>query len=644
MLRPLRSRLLPFGAATAAAALFWVPSLPVGRGWFPAPLDDVYIHFDFARSLAEGHPFAWIPGQGYSSGETSPLYAVVLAVGHLIGLHDRLLGSWAAFVALLATASLVRSVRTLVGVPSWTAWLVAVVPLSIAIVDWALFSGMEVALFAAALGRALVALQASGSTSRLHCERHQRRLGAWCAALVLLRPEAGVLTAVFAVVAARGAGDRSPLRALLRVALPGGIATVAVLALNLALTGDARSAGAQLKLLSSNPYFSDEERARVFVENLATFWVKVVRGELAVVPLVVPLLALVAVVRRATRAVATACLLGALAWGLLVSWNGNAPFHDFRYYAPALVLFAIALALGVAGTGRARGLVAVLVIAAFAPRFPAQIRFFRSAAANIRDQHVEVGERIARLPAATRVLLGDAGAIPFVSHRAAVDALGLGGYHEVPFAHAAVHGEAATIELLERLAPADRPTHFALYPNWFGGLTSRFGHEIDRVTIENNVICGGPTKAIYVADWSAFDVPPEGVGLEQVDVADVIEEEAHHYAPPLPHGGWTSFDILDDARGQRRFDAGRTIPDGASESFVIARLHPSASLRLRVDDAARRIVVTVHGTSNDLALEPAHTGRWRSATAPLGALVPGDVVTITAHDAAYRDYHAWIEN
>ncbi len=641
MLRPLRSRLLPFALATAAAALFWVPSLPVGRGWFPAPLDDVYIHFDFARALAEGHPFAWIPGQGYSSGETSPLYALVLAAGHVVGLHDRLLGLWAAFIALCSTASLVRSMRSLVGAPSWTAWLVAIVPLAIAIVDWALFSGMEVSLFAAALGRALVALKA---TDGPHKERHERRLGAWCAALVLLRPEAGVLTAIFAVVAARGVGERSPLRALVRVALPGAVATLAVLVLNRVLTGDARSAGAQLKLLSSNPYFSDEDRARVFVENLATFWVKVVRGELSVVPLVVPIFALIALVRRATRAVTTACLLGALAWGLLVSWNGNAPYHDFRYYAPALVLVAIALALGIAGTGRARGVVAVLVIASFAPRFPAQIRFFRGAAANIRDQHVEVGARLARLPPGTRVLLGDAGAIPFVSHHAAVDALGLGGYHEVPFAHAAVHGEAATIELLERLAPAERPTHFALYPNWFGGLTSRFGHEIDRVTIENNVICGSPTKVIYVADWSPFDVPPEGVGLEQVDVADVIEEEAHQYVPPLPHGGWTTFDVRDDARGLRRFDAGRTIPDGASESFVVARPHPSASIRLRIDDAARRIVVRVRGTSNELALEPVRPGQWRSATAPLGAILPGDVVTLTARDAAYRDHHVWIED
>src|SRR5690349_7955010 len=145
--------------ALAAGAIFWLPALGAGRGYFPAPLDDVYIHFDFARSLGQGHPFEWIPGQGYSSGETSPLYAFVLAIGWALGFRDRALGVWAAFVAVLAVASLVRSVRRLVEpCPTWLAWIVSLLPLSIGIVDWALWSGMEVAVFAAVLARALEAL------------------------------------------------------------------------------------------------------------------------------------------------------------------------------------------------------------------------------------------------------------------------------------------------------------------------------------------------------------------------------------------------------------------------------------------------------------------------------------------------------
>jgi hypothetical protein len=647
--------------ACGVGALFWGPAARAAHGYFPAPLDDVYIHFDFARALGQGHPFEWIPGQGYSSGETSPLYAVLLAVGWALGFRGHLLGVWAAVVAVLGVASLLRSIRELVRpCPAWLGWLIALVPLSIGVVDWALFSGMEVAAFVAVLGRALVAL-ARTRAARAFPSRDvaQWHLGAWGAALVLLRPEAAVIVAVFAVVAARGAGSRSGLAAVVRASLPGAVATLAVLGANLLATGDARSAGAQLKLLSSNPYLSDDERARVFVENLVTFWMKVVRGELAIVPalvFVMPGLSVVALLRRPHRAVASACLVSALGWMLLVSWNGNAPHHNFRYYVPALVLVAIAAALGVAsvvGTASVKrhvagGLLTVCVLSIAASKIAGQVRHFRSAAANIRDQQIEVGERVARLPANAKILLGDAGAIPYVSGRAAIDALGLGGYGGLPFARAAVHGEAATVELIERLPPSERPTHFALYPNWFSSLTSRFGVEIDRVTIENNVICGGPTKAIYRADWSALDADGGKARsvevIDELDVGDVISEGEHAYAPPLPHGGWSTLDVLSDSSGRRRFDGGRTIPIGTTETFTAKNgTHGPALLRLRIDASARAITVRVGSTTRDLVLEPARGGEWRTATATLPPIDAGDAITLEARDGEYRDYHVWIE-
>ena len=78
----------------------------------------------------------------------------------------------------------------------------------------------------------------------------------------------------------------------------------------------------------------------------------------------------------------------------------------------------------------------------------------------------------------------------------------------MPFARAAVNGEASTVELIERLEPAERPRYLALYPNWFGAITSRFGVELDRVTLTDNLICAGPTKVIYRADWARSTRPP----------------------------------------------------------------------------------------------------------------------------------------
>jgi len=643
--------------ALAVGATFWLPSVGAARGYFPAPLDDVYIHFDFARALAEGHPFEWIAGQGYSSGETSPLYALLLAVGWVIGFRGRLIGLWAGILAVLSLASLVRSTHALMGRCPWWVACASALPLSVGLVNWTLVSGMEMAPFSAALGAALVALDFSRRPterrSGMTRQEAQWRLGAWGAALCLLRPEAAVLVAIFAVLAARGAKLQSGSAALARAAAPGALATLAILVANRIATGDAMSAGAALKLLSSNPYLSDEDRARAFVENLVTFFMKAVFTELGRwAPLSIFALASCALASRARRTTAAACLLGSFAWTLLVSWNNNSPFHNFRYYTPAWILFFVGAALGIETIARTRhgkpvaAAALVAVIGLVAPRFPAQIRHFAQSVANVRDQQIEVGAKLAALmPAHARVLVGDAGAIPFVSGRSAVDALGLGGFRRMPFARAAAYGQPATVELIERLDANERPAYLALYPNWFGEITDRFGAEIDRVTIANNVICGGPTKSIYRADWSALEAlhanDPDVV--DEIDVADIISERAHGYEPPLPHGGWTTLDILDDEQNHRRFDGGRVIPSGAAESFVVLHVPAGgrARIRVRVDARAAAIVVrTRHGTSN-LAFEPAVPGAWRTANT-LAALDEGERISLEAASGEYRDYHVWI--
>jgi hypothetical protein len=642
-----------------AGALFWVPALGSARGFFPVPLDDVYIHHAFARSFAQGHPFEWMPGNGYSSGETAPLYAVVLAAGWLIGFRGPWLGVFGAAVAVLALAVLVRAVHDLVR-PSapWLAWGLAAVPFAVPLVDWTLFSGMEVALFAGALGGALIALDRTGKSVRAGATREtwQLRLGAWGAALVLLRPEAVVVVLVFAVGAARAVGPRSALLALGRAGGPGALAAALLLGANHLATGDPRAAGAQLKLLSSNPFLSETDRARAFVENLVVFAVKVVQSELwhaRALAWILPALVLASLTSGRRRRVAAACVVSALGWTLLASWNGNSPFHNFRYYAPALLLVLVAAALGASAIARFRRgeLVAALLLAGLfavgAPRLPVQTAHFRTAVANIRDQQIEVGTRLRSvLPRDARVLVGDAGAIPYVSERRAVDALGLGGYLRMPFARAAVHGEPAMLELIERLEPAARPTHLALYPNWFPLTTARFGEEIDRVTIENNLICGGPTKGIYRADWSALAMPTAGAAgaVDELDVADVVSEAEHGYVGPWPAGGWTTLDVRSQDGGPALFDGGRIVPEGARERFVVRRVPEGgrARIRLRIDTGGL-VRVHVRGAATDLVLDEPRDGHWRHGSAVVSELSAGDEIVFEAARGEYRNFHVWIE-
>src|ERR1700712_1785405 len=110
--------------ASGVALAFWIPGFSRTGGHFPVPLDDVFIHFGFARSAALGHPFEWIPGNGYSSGGTSLTYPLVLAPGWLLGFRGESLAVFAALLALVSLVDFSFSLRQLLPRGSLVAWLV----------------------------------------------------------------------------------------------------------------------------------------------------------------------------------------------------------------------------------------------------------------------------------------------------------------------------------------------------------------------------------------------------------------------------------------------------------------------------------------------------------------------------------------
>ena len=178
-------------------------------------------------------------------------------------------------------------------------------------------------------------------------------------------------------------------------------------------------------------------------------------------------------------------------------------------------------------------------------------------------------------------------------------------------------------------------------------MTSRFGVAIDEVTLEKNVICGGPTKVLYRADWSALAAPssaPEPGVVDEIDVGDVISEEEHGYVSPAPNGGWTTLEILEVARGARRFDAGRIIPAGGAESFVLRRA-PNGRARVALRTDARPGVARIRSPREErpIVFEPAREGAWTRGVASFDHLEVGDRIEIVADGVELRDYHMWIE-
>jgi len=590
------------------ARLFYGEMMAQTGGEWSAPLDDVFIHFDYARATARGYPFQWSEGNGYSTGNTSLTYPFALALGYWVGFRGPALMLWAAIVACCCVLAYLLAVRRLaVSLPRPAALVLPVAVLSVGALCWSLFSGMEVAFFLGVWAVGLSGTLDFRYRSLASASRRAWFLGLAGALLVATRPEGATSVAVLGFAAGWFVWRRSRSRSLAvatiaRVGVPGIVFLLLQALANKLLTGTASAAGAVVKLAINNPFMTAQEMWNEYkflikycvLRNLEHHFTSPDGSPYGWIPVI---LATVALLSRRTRAAAALLLASAIAFLLLVALNGQVRWQNERYTMPAVawLLTAAGLGLGVLLT-RARhdvlsrktwiprATAGIALVVAFAihqlPNMKDQIWFFGRASRNIRDQHTIAG-RILRnelVPTPHRVLVGDAGALMYASDLPGLDIIGLGGYKRLPFARASVHGLGATIELIERMPPEDRPDVMAIFPTWWGILPVWFGHLITSVWVDGNVICGGAEKAIYRADWRLLGTGATPATLrkterivDELDVADLVSEDDHAYRFPRPQAGFVDMRILADPVNPSRdvFDAGRRIPEGRSESFEL---------------------------------------------------------------------------
>ncbi|MDX2160101.1 MAG: hypothetical protein SF162_02130 [bacterium] len=142
--------LLVWGGCCISAGIVFIvytaANHAVSGGQVIMPLDDAYIHFQYARQIAQGQPFVYNPGLPATSGATSFLYPFVLAFGHSIGFQGLALGQWAMGLGALTMAGSAFAAYRVArgfGVP---ALIGAVVPLIFSLhglLQWHFMSGME---------------------------------------------------------------------------------------------------------------------------------------------------------------------------------------------------------------------------------------------------------------------------------------------------------------------------------------------------------------------------------------------------------------------------------------------------------------------------------------------------------------------
>ncbi|HTJ84914.1 MAG TPA: hypothetical protein VL400_24520 [Polyangiaceae bacterium] len=649
-------------------------------GEWSAPLDDVFIHFDYARSTARGYPFEWSEGNGYSSGNTSILYPFVLALGYWVGFRGPLLMEWAVLVAaasmlvfFLGAARLVRPLG------AYAKYVVPPAVLSVGALDWSLASGMENAFHLGVWGLAALALDRLERRARKRVGARLVRAAAWLGLVLVLlvwtRPESVVCVAAFAIRAAWVARRRKSLgtAALVLVAsgVPAALGLGAQMLANRVFTGESAQAGALAKVSFYHPYWTAadvwadwQDLAKYIVTRLFHhhFSDAIPYGYLVLVVALVPF--------ASSRMRGTALFLWAqiLGWCALVAFNGQVRWQNERYVMSAVawlfVLAAAGLAILVSRHGKTtvarvfwggRVVLALAVAALYwkheAPKMKDQIWFFARASRNIRDQQTTAGRELRQLdPPPRRVLVGDAGAIVYASDLGAVDLIGLGGYHDYPFARATRFGLGAGLELIERMPDRDRPDVMAIYPGWWGDLPIVFGEYETEVPVVGNVICGGPSKVIYRAHWAPLDRTglPRGLDRDEdvvgeVDVADLMSERPASYVRP-GHAGFVVWRVLGDPAKPERdlFDAGRIVPYGMKEAFDLDVPAANAVLVARtVATAAAEVRVRVDGREVG-ALVIAPSAGWIEPSLSLPDGLPARVrVELEPVKGEWVDYHVW---
>ncbi|MDF3066459.1 MAG: uncharacterized protein K0R38_2060 [Polyangiaceae bacterium] len=644
-------------------------------GPWSAPLDDVFIHFDFARQTARGHAFEWSPGAGYSSGGTSLLYPFVLVPGFWLGLNGLSMMAWAAVVACVCVFGALLALRRLFrGLPRFTSYLLPPVLLSVGALDWSLWSGMEVALFLGLWSLAVIAWD-DWRTEPGHPLGRAALLGVAGLLVCATRPE-GIGALFVLVVSALWTrrGDK-PLRLAIMAAVslvPAGCVLVTHAIANKALTGDSTAAGALVKLEMHHPYLT---RAEVWGAWWFHFKYQVLRvtqyhfADVAAVGWLAWVIAAYAFVVPSTRRAAIVLWLSMLAWIGIVALNGQVRWQNERYTMPAVAWLLVSAALGLGGAlsqvrlkvvkSYAPAVIGLALWAVFAwrqaPRYREQLWFFGRASRNIYDQHVTAGRKLRDnfRPQPTRVLVGDAGAIPYVSDLPALDIIGLGGFRGLPFARATRQHVAAGIELIERLKPRDRPDILAIYPGWWGDFPLWFGKRLDEVPVRGNVICGGASKVLYAPRWESLDKSEQPFSLrpgerrvDGLDLADLVSEKQHGYRLSTGTIGHVLMKLLPNPTLPREdlWDAGRIVPPGVRGSFTLSGLDPARKVTL-ILRAAPTEPVTLHVEADPSFSAQVELGRkdgWLEQRVDLG--MPGVSTLPVRLESAQGEhvlFHVW---
>ncbi|MGI8311097.1 hypothetical protein [Saccharopolyspora hattusasensis] len=669
------------GLSFLVSALFLAVNLAYNQWNFIPPVDDAYIHLQYARQIGTGHFLQYKTGDPISTGASSLLYVLILGGAYALGVQGAAFLPFAmtfgALCLALTAAGTYRLGTRLVGRQAglFAGLLVALSgPLA-----WGATSGMEIAFVAFLLVSLLLVFTGERAQSRF----------VWtplvAVAAALTRTEALLFAGMLGLamiwhVIAHARGTRAAWPRVIGRILWIGLPVYAAGAQYLyywSVTGSAEQNGVLAKSLLHMPAVYPLEVADKVLSNFRIF-LDAFTG-LSTQDYVFPgalLLAVAGVIglfRRFPqwRGLALAAGLGVVLVLASVSTLEYSDIHHMRYVQP---LMPILLLFGVIGihsaaqlfTGGARRSVLVggVVVALLftVSQLPAWSLRQAQQAAGIRDQQVTISHWIkGHLPRGASVAVNDVGAIAYFSDRYVVDLIGLA---TTGFATPNLHGAGSLYEELRHLPQQRRPDYFAIFDSWSvhglgeGGL---FGREL--ITFElkspafSHTTIGGLSACqaartcnkvtIYQADWNALGSgaeplqAPNGQIRDRLNVADLRDEERHDYQVIPAHQGFqpeTHVKTVTGPDGGDVVDSGRHVIGGESFTFHDLIPHQPLTVMARIDatepeadepTGSRAVQVEVNGKVAGIWQFDADPRGWVETTFEIAAeLVTDSAVTI----------------
>lgn len=640
------------------------------------PLDDTYIHFQYARQMATGNPYVYNPGQDPTSGATSFLYTPLLAVGYLLGLSGLKLAYWAVALGLVFLTATAWLIFDLIYAEQPQNWLIAVTMMIAFLLGgpflWASLSGMETSLF---MFMAMASLSAYRS-------QHIRAIWLISFLVTLARPEGAIIGLGLGLSWAWHQRTHWP-KAFISITLPAIGILVQPMA-NWLITGDFSATGNQAKSHLYNITIPLDERGDVIIDQFIRIWREILTGYSAndgfyLLPVVswLALFYIVWQVRRSwqVKSIEPALLVGAWLVGLsiLIATLDTAFWHFKRYQLPMFALLfplagwmLITLQQRFTSKTAAYALQTILaLIILFTLNTAADYaRHYRDNVWVVRHQQIELAEWAnTNLPEDATLAVHDVGVMRYVGERTTYDVVGLTTPGTAP---AWRQGPGTIYETMRHT----QPDYFAIYPD-IQGLPILFeagvyGEELHRVSIElpeNTVASATGTQVITRPDWEKLAIGSDTMHqpasltyahnftlLDTLNVADLDSEANANYkwwnntvepgfatvVRTLPYyacevtapGNCTVTDGGRILNGGERF----TLPDldeDMTEYLVILRVHATAPTHLEVGCDSERQTLAI----------PQIGGHW----VELPILLPTDTAELCLEaDGTYEPYYYWI--